>query len=116
MTAVAEQTGNWVLNWGAEFRKLPASGFQELREAAFQRFVELGFPTTRDEEWRFTNVAPIARASFTAGGIAAADVDALAPWSAGIRIVFVNGHLVGRVSRRPNGSRGRTLNGEALSS
>jgi len=28
---------------------------------AFQRFQELGFPTTHDEEWRFTNVAPIAR-------------------------------------------------------
>jgi len=37
---------------------------QRLREDAFQRFVELGFPTTHDEEWRFTNVAPIARARF----------------------------------------------------
>ena len=46
MTAVAEQTGAWL---------------QQLREAAFQRFTELGFPTTHDEEWRFTNVAPIAR-------------------------------------------------------
>ena len=34
---------------------------QELRETAFHRFQELGFPTTHDEEWRFTNVAPIAR-------------------------------------------------------
>src|SRR5437899_7156032 len=115
MTAVAEQTGNWVLNWGAEFRKLPASGFQELREAAFQRFVELGFPTTRDEEWRFTNVAPIARASFTTGGIAAADVDALAPWSAGIRLVFVNGHLVGKASGLPKGVQAGNLNEEAAS-
>jgi Fe-S cluster assembly protein SufD len=32
-----------------------------LRATAFQRFQELGFPTTHDEEWRFTNVAPIAR-------------------------------------------------------
>ena len=32
-----------------------------MRETAFQRFAELGFPTTHDEEWRFTNVAPIAR-------------------------------------------------------
>jgi Fe-S cluster assembly protein SufD len=46
MTAVAEQTGAWL---------------QELRETAFHRFLELGFPTTHDEEWRFTNVAPIAR-------------------------------------------------------
>jgi Fe-S cluster assembly protein SufD len=37
---------------------------QQLREYAFQRFAETGFPTTHDEEWRFTNVAPIARARF----------------------------------------------------
>ena len=28
------------------------------------RFAALGFPTVRDEEWRFTNVAPIAAAEF----------------------------------------------------
>ena len=31
-----------------------------LREPAMQRFIELGFPTIRNEEWRFTNVRPIA--------------------------------------------------------
>jgi Fe-S cluster assembly protein SufD len=35
-----------------------------LRENAFDRFTALGFPTTRDEEWRFTNVAPIADTTF----------------------------------------------------
>ncbi|MEW5974304.1 MAG: Fe-S cluster assembly protein SufD [Acidobacteriota bacterium] len=35
-----------------------------LRQAAMDRFVGQGFPTTRDEEWRFTNVAPIARTDF----------------------------------------------------
>ncbi len=63
MTAVSEQTGNWL----AEFTKLPESPYQALREAAFERFSALGFPTTHDEEWRFTNVAPIARTSFRAG-------------------------------------------------
>jgi Fe-S cluster assembly protein SufD len=59
MTAVTEQIGNWV----EEFSSQPAAEpwLQELREAAFRRFTELGFPTTHDEEWRFTNVAPIAR-------------------------------------------------------
>ena len=36
----------------------------QLRSDAFHRFTELGFPTTRHEEWRFTNIAPIARADF----------------------------------------------------
>jgi Fe-S cluster assembly protein SufD len=62
MTAAAEQIGAWI----EEFSKQPATAdwVQELREAAFQRFSEAGFPTTRDEEWRFTNVAPVARAQF----------------------------------------------------
>jgi Fe-S cluster assembly protein SufD len=62
--ALAEQTGAWL----AEFTSQPAAEpwIRELRDAAFQRFSELGFPTTRNEEWRFTNVAPIARATFGA--------------------------------------------------
>ncbi len=62
MTAVSEQTGYWL----ADFTKQPATEpwIQQLRDAAFQRFAELGFPTTHDEEWRFTNVAPIARTGF----------------------------------------------------
>jgi Fe-S cluster assembly protein SufD len=35
-----------------------------LREGAFERFEELGFPTTDEEDWKYTNVAPIARAEF----------------------------------------------------
>jgi len=60
--AIAAQNGAWL----EEFTNQPpaAPWVQALREAAFQRFVELGFPTTHDEEWRFTNVAPIARTSW----------------------------------------------------
>jgi Fe-S cluster assembly protein SufD len=66
MTAVAEQTGAWL----AEFAKLSSSALwlKELRDRAFARFAELGFPTTHDEEWRFTNVAPIARTAFRWAG------------------------------------------------
>lgn len=62
MTAVTEQTGAWL----AEYSKLPPAEpwLQELRERAFARFSELGFPTRHDEEWRFTNVTPIARTTF----------------------------------------------------
>ncbi|MGH9396614.1 MAG: hypothetical protein ACRD18_07160, partial [Terriglobia bacterium] len=35
-----------------------------LREDAFGHFCEMGFPTAKDEAWRFTNVAPISRESF----------------------------------------------------
>jgi Fe-S cluster assembly protein SufD len=57
MTAVSEQIGSWL----EAFTQQPASPLQALRDAAFARFSERGFPTTHDEDWRFTNVAPIAR-------------------------------------------------------
>jgi len=40
------------------------SWLHALRTDALARFSELGFPTTREEEWRFTNIAPIARTAF----------------------------------------------------
>ena len=51
----------------AAFEKIEALGagaanawLLPIRKAAMARFAELGFPTTRDEEWRFTNVSRIA--------------------------------------------------------
>ncbi len=35
-----------------------------IRTGAFDRFAELGFPTTHNEEWKYTSVAPIASLSF----------------------------------------------------
>ena len=67
MTAVAEQTGAWLEQFS---QQQPAEPWiRKLRETAFQRFVELGFPTTHDEEWRFTSVAPIARTRFRAAPV-----------------------------------------------
>jgi len=59
MTAVSEKLGSWL----EEFTRQPAAeaSIQELRNAAFERFSQTGFPTRQDEEWRFTNVAPIVR-------------------------------------------------------
>src|SRR6185312_7093323 len=35
-----------------------------IRKAGISRFAEIGFPTLNDEDWRFTNVAPIAKLPF----------------------------------------------------
>jgi Fe-S cluster assembly protein SufD len=62
MTAVAEQTGAWL---DLFMNQAPAEPWmQALRDRAFARFSELGFPTTHNEEWRFTNVSGIARTAF----------------------------------------------------
>jgi Fe-S cluster assembly protein SufD len=41
------------------------SWLNQVRTAAISRFAALGFPTTRQEEWKYTNVAPIAKTPFT---------------------------------------------------
>jgi Fe-S cluster assembly protein SufD len=41
------------------------SWLNQVRTAALSHFAALGFPTTRQEEWKYTNVAPIAKTSFT---------------------------------------------------
>lgn len=52
----------------AEFEKNIASNghawLNPTRRQAISRFEALGFPTTADEEWRFTNIAPLTRTSF----------------------------------------------------
>jgi Fe-S cluster assembly protein SufD len=68
---------------------------REIREGAIARFTELGFPTMKQEAWRFTNVAPIAETRFAPPAsrlppLAIGDVDALSI-GAGPRIVFVDG-------------------------
>ena len=65
------------------------------------RVAEMGFPTTRDEDWRFTSVAPIAELEFTA---AAADAKANLQGCVfseidGPQLVFVNGHFSSELSR-----------------
>ena len=73
------------------------------RVAAWERFVERGFPTTRDEDWRFTNLSPLSRKRFRAPR--ASDGDAtlasLATWlrfGAPCALVFVNGRFSKRLS------------------
>jgi Fe-S cluster assembly protein SufD len=41
---------------------------QSLRQDAFARFSDVGFPTTHDEDWRFTNVAAVAGTPFELAG------------------------------------------------
>jgi Fe-S cluster assembly protein SufD len=73
------------------------SWLSPIRQAAIERFSELGFPTTRDEDWRFTNVAAIARTPFRLPQdghirLTSQDLDPfLFPGLECTQIVFVNG-------------------------
>lgn len=78
--------------------------FHEKRRAAISKFAELGFPTVRNEEWKYTNVAPIASHKFKllTEPIKLAS-SALNEFSfAGMAqniLVFVNGHYAPELSR-----------------
>jgi Fe-S cluster assembly protein SufD len=79
-----------------------------LRRSAVARFAEAGFPTTRDEDWRYTNLAPLVATPFrtarslTANGLPAGTLERLAlggtDWP---RLVFVDGRYSSRQSSRP---------------
>ena len=69
---------------------------ESIRRAAMDRFAATGFPTSRDEEWRFTPVGPIAQNPWRpAFGSAAVSREQLDPFVFGhpewTTLVFVNG-------------------------
>jgi Fe-S cluster assembly protein SufD len=47
-------------------RAVEPASLQRLRHAAMDRFLAVGFPSRRDEEWRHTSVAPIVETPFAA--------------------------------------------------
>ncbi|HEX8889489.1 MAG TPA: Fe-S cluster assembly protein SufD [Pyrinomonadaceae bacterium] len=72
------------------------SWLKRLRENAFARFEELGFPTTKHEEWKYTTLAPLAKMRFEQpGGAVKIDRAQLQRFfyeeSDASRLVFVNG-------------------------
>ena len=77
----------------------PADWLRRLRENAMARFEEIGFPTPKDEEWKYTNVASLARIGFTPStGLetptAAGDMAGLGTAETqNSQMVFVNGRL-----------------------
>lgn len=94
------------------------SWFAPVRKAAIAHFADQGFPTMRHEEWRYTNVAMIARTPFRLAGSAEEIAPAtIAPFlfdaptcpparvqtcghgtQHGARLVFVNGHFDAKLS------------------
>jgi Fe-S cluster assembly protein SufD len=71
----------------------PASWLNQRRAAALERANALSVPTTRDEDWRFTDLAPLQRLQCQGPGAVPAVVD-VAPFAlpeAALRLAFVDG-------------------------
>ncbi len=116
MTNVEKQN-EWYLRGFDELEKSlngeSKTPLHAVRRNAFARFLELGFPGAHEEEWRFTNVAPIRSGRFeptlrsVQHGITESDVDRLRLTDAGgMRLVFVNGHFAKELSNLGGGLQG----------
>ena len=92
-----------------------------LRREGLSRFAETGFPTTHDEDWRFTNTAPIANAAFEFAPrvhIKPADLDIFRTADFGCQLTFINGRFapgLSRLAALPKGVKAGSL-AEAVSS
>ncbi len=76
---------------------------RNMRRDSFARFAEVGIPTTRMEDWRFTNLSSLAQTPFRLahngrGSIAAKALDQFRIPGAACQIVFVNGHYAPELS------------------
>lgn len=73
------------------------SWLRNLRKEAMTRFAEVGFPTTRHEEWKYTNIAPLVKLPFRSARREGSGLSSQAlshvPFQglSEMRLVFVNG-------------------------
>jgi Fe-S cluster assembly protein SufD len=81
-----------------------------IRKSAIERFARLGFPTTRDEDWRFTNVMPVAETPFVEAAPVAVTPQRIAPFTirrlSCTQLVFVNGRFSPELSSQRSLPRG----------
>jgi Fe-S cluster assembly protein SufD len=71
MTQLTTAGNSYLAEFERFEKSLPGNGppfAYRLRQAAIARFAALGFPTSRDEDWRFTNVAPLTKTPFELAG------------------------------------------------
>jgi len=87
-----------------------------LRQAGITRFNELGFPTTRHEEWKYTNILPLAKTTFKASfryDAAGVTPETVTHFSFEgldcIQLVFVNGHFSAELSHTTDLPEGVTV-------
>ena len=86
----------------------PPGWLKALRRSAFEWVGEHGFPTGKDEAWKYTRVAPILEIPFAPvepgarRALSPSDVSALAGELGGPRLVFVNGYFVAELSALPS--------------
>jgi Fe-S cluster assembly protein SufD len=96
-----------------EVAALTPRWLSDLRDAGFARFCETGFPTIRDEDWRFTNLSAVARTPFVLAGTRTRPVTVadLEEWQidGAAQMVFVDGRFRPELSNPGSMPKGVTL-------
>jgi Fe-S cluster assembly protein SufD len=79
------------------------SALHLLRREAMEKLADAGMPTTRHEEWKYTNISPITKTDFTpvlrfdAAGLTRGKIDRYS-FGTHHQLVFVNGHFSAELS------------------
>jgi Fe-S cluster assembly protein SufD len=70
------------------------------RRAAIELFASSGFPTRKDEDWKYTDVSPLALRQFRPAGSVPVETAALAPYRLDAwQLVFLDGRLAPALSQ-----------------
>ncbi|PTR13829.1 iron-regulated ABC transporter permease protein SufD [Nitrosospira sp. Nsp2] len=95
---------NSILQGRPQLPPSPLAWFNQLRASAVERAGTLQVPTTRDEEWRFTDISPLTRLSLRPSHAPAHAIDArhFHLDEAAIRLVFVDGAFMPELSSQPD--------------
>ncbi len=102
MIGLMEETNAYLSNFASLEKRLAGncpSWLRTIRKDAVSRFAELGFPTTRLEDWKYTSVAPIARTPFKPaeyalnGWTSSRLLDVTFQEIACSQLVFINGYF-----------------------
>ncbi len=99
VTELAKPESNYQSAFRALKQSKPTVAWVEIvRESAMDRFESLGFPTVANEEWKYTNLAGLAKDSFrpseAQSAITTADLSRFAfPETANSQVVLVNGQF-----------------------
>lgn len=119
MITATQRLGSYLESF-SEFEKLAVGRdlpwLRKLREDAFARFCEVGFPTTHDEDWRFTNVSSLAQIAFRLApndyaSVSQSALEAWRPANIACQLVFVNGRYARELSLLGRLPRGVQVNG-----
>ena len=82
----------------------------QVRREAIEKFSQLNFPTTHDEDWRFTNIAPLLKYNFEPAEKAEIKLQQVKKFLfnklKGNVLVFVNGHFAHELSHPEKSSGG----------